>query len=89
MISFLSYYKSFIFTYLPPNVIKRKHTNVRASGSDESIILAPPVKMSLEQALDFIADDELIEITPGAIRLRKQILSESDRKSHSRQKKDS
>jgi GTP-binding protein len=72
------------------NVIKGKQlTNVRASGSDESIILVPPVKMSLEQALDFIADDELVEITPGAIRLRKQILSESDRKSHSRQKKGS
>ena len=70
------------------NVVKGKQlTNVRASGSDESIILVPPVKMSLEQALDFIADDELVEITPGAIRLRKRILNESDRKSHSRQKR--
>jgi GTP-binding protein len=72
------------------NVIKGKQlTNVRASGSDDSIILTPPVKMTLEQALDFIAEDELVEVTPETIRLRKKILKESDRKSFSRRSKDS
>jgi GTP-binding protein len=71
------------------NVIKGKQlTNVRASGSDDSIILTPHINFSLEQALDFIAADELVEITPAAIRLRKKILKESDRKSWSRQNKD-
>ncbi len=55
-------------------------TNIRASGSDENIVLTPPKKLSLEQALDFIADDELVEITPQSLRLRKKILKESDRK---------
>ena len=63
------------------NVIKGKQlTNVRASGTDENIMLTPPIKMSLEQALDFIADDELVEITPKYIRVRKKILTESDRR---------
>jgi GTP-binding protein len=71
------------------NVIKGKQlTNVRASGTDDSIILTPYIKFSLEQALDFIAADELVEITPAAIRIRKKILKESDRKSWSRQNKD-
>ncbi len=57
------------------NVCKRKQlTNVRASGSDDSMKLVPPINMSLEQALEFIADDELVEITPMSIRLRKRIL---------------
>ena len=57
------------------NVIKGKQlTNVRASGTDENIVLTPPKKLSLEQALDFIADDELVEITPQSLRLRKKIL---------------
>ncbi|MEY1662938.1 translational GTPase TypA [Isoalcanivorax beigongshangi] len=60
-------------------------TNVRASGSDENIILTPPIRMSLEQAIDFIEDDELVEVTPHHIRLRKKILNESDRKRASRQ----
>lgn len=57
------------------NVCKKKHvTNMRASGSDEALRLTPPVVLSLEQALEFIADDELVEITPKNIRLRKRIL---------------
>jgi len=55
-------------------------TNVRASGTDEAINLTPPVKHSLEQALDFIENDELVEITPQSIRLRKKLLTENDRK---------
>jgi GTP-binding protein len=55
-------------------------TNIRAAGSDENIILTPPIRMSLEQALDFIDDDELVEVTPSSIRLRKKQLTESDRK---------
>ncbi|MCC1495796.1 translational GTPase TypA [Alcanivorax sp. 1008] len=55
-------------------------TNIRAAGSDENIVLTPPIRMSLEQALDFIDDDELVEVTPHYIRLRKKQLTESDRK---------
>ena len=55
-------------------------TNIRAAGSDENIILTPPIRMSLEQALDFIEDDELVEVTPKSIRLRKKLLTESERK---------
>ena len=55
-------------------------TNIRAAGSDENIILTSPIRMSLEQALDFIDDDELVEVTPHSIRLRKKLLTESDRK---------
>jgi GTP-binding protein len=63
------------------NVCKAKQlTNMRASGSDENIILTPPTIFSLEQALEFIADDELVEITPKAIRLRKKFLKEHERK---------
>lgn len=70
------------------NPLKGKQlTNVRASGNDENILLTPPVKLDLEQALEFIADDELVEVTPTAIRLRKRILNESDRKRISREKK--
>jgi GTP-binding protein len=67
------------------NVIKGKQlTNIRAAGSDENIMLTPPVKMSLEQALEFIDDDELVEVTPEAIRLRKKFLKEHERKRISR-----
>jgi GTP-binding protein len=59
-------------------------TNVRASGTDENIILTPPTRFSLEQSLDFIEDDELVEITPGHIRIRKKLLTESERKRASR-----
>ena len=63
------------------NIVRGKQlTNVRASGTDENIILAPPRKFTLEQAIDFIEDDELIETTPHFIRLRKKHLSENERK---------
>ncbi|MDE0843452.1 MAG: translational GTPase TypA [Psychrobacter pacificensis] len=62
-------------------------TNVRASGTDEALTLTPAVKFTLEQALEFIQDDELVEVTPKAIRLRKRYLTESERKRHSRSKK--
>lgn len=63
------------------NVIKGKPmTNVRASGNDENVILTPPRAFTLEQAIDFIQDDELVEVTPHFIRLRKRFLAESDRK---------
>lgn len=63
------------------NVIKGKQlTNVRASGSDENIILIPARKFTLEQAIDYIQDDELIEVTPDAIRMRKRFLTENERK---------
>lgn len=67
------------------NVTKEKQlTNIRASGTDENIILTPPVKLTLEQALEFIDDDELVEVTPMSIRLRKKSLKEHDRKKASR-----
>jgi GTP-binding protein len=63
------------------NPLKAKQlTNIRAAGSDENIILTPPVRMSLEQALEFIDDDELVEVTPHHIRLRKKLLKEHERK---------
>lgn len=63
------------------NVTKGKQlTNVRAAGSDENIILIPPRKFTLEQAIDYIQDDELIEVTPDAIRMRKRYLTENERK---------
>ena len=55
-------------------------TNIRAAGSDENILLTPPIRMSLEQALDFIDDDELVEVTPQNVRLRKKLLKEVDRR---------
>jgi GTP-binding protein len=63
------------------NATKAKQlTNIRAAGSDENILLTPPRKFTLEQAIDYIADDELVEITPHTIRLRKVYLSENERK---------
>ena len=63
------------------NVSKTKQlTNIRAAGSDENILLTPPVKLTLEQALEFIEDDELVEVTPHHLRLRKKLLKETDRK---------
>jgi GTP-binding protein len=59
-------------------------TNIRAAGSDENIILTPPIRHSLEEALEFINDDELVEVTPKTIRIRKKMLLETDRKRHSR-----
>jgi GTP-binding protein len=67
------------------NPLKGKQlTNVRASGSDEAIDLVPPIKLTLEQALEFINDDELVEVTPENIRLRKKLLLEHERKKASR-----
>ncbi len=64
------------------NITREKQlTNVRASGTDESLILTPPTVLTLEQAIDFIQDDEFVEVTPNNIRLRKKVLSESQRKS--------
>ncbi len=59
-------------------------TNIRAAGTDENIVLTPPIRHSLEQAMEFIDSDELVEITPNHIRIRKQFLGESDRKRNSR-----
>jgi GTP-binding protein len=58
----------------------KKLTNMRAAGRDENIILVPPIKYTLEQAMEFIADDELVEVTPLNIRVRKRLLKENDRK---------
>ncbi len=70
---------------LTVNPIKEKKlTNVRASGSDEAIRLVPPLKMTLEKALEYIQDDEYVEITPQNIRLRKKFLKETDRKRQSK-----
>ncbi|MFY8273855.1 translational GTPase TypA [Pseudoalteromonas sp. SSDWG2] len=75
---------------LTVNALKGKQlTNVRASGTDEAQTLVPPIKMTLEQALEFIDDDELVEVTPESIRIRKKLLTESDRKRASRESKKS
>ena len=73
---------------LTVNALKGKQlTNVRASGTDEAQTLVPPIKMSLEQALEFIDEDELVEVTPESIRIRKKLLTENERKRSSREKK--
>jgi GTP-binding protein len=70
---------------LTVNAIKPKPlTNMRAAGKDDAIQLTPAIKFSLEQALDFIDDDELVEVTPKEIRLRKKHLTENERKKASR-----
>jgi GTP-binding protein len=70
---------------LPVNPTKGKQlTNIRAAGSDENIVLTPPIVFSLEQALEFIDDDELVEVTPKSIRLRKKLMTESERRRASR-----
>ena len=70
---------------LTVNVCKEKHlTNTRASGSDDALKLVPPVTLSLEQSIEFIADDELVEVTPLNIRLRKKILDPAQRNRESR-----
>jgi len=58
----------------------KKLTNVRAAGKDDNVLLSPPIRMSLEQAMEFIADDELVEVTPRSIRLRKRFLKEGERR---------
>jgi GTP-binding protein len=63
------------------NIMKGKQlTNVRASGTDEAVALTPPITLDLEQALEFIDDDELVEVTPNKIRIRKRLLTENERK---------
>ncbi len=70
---------------LEVNPIKEKKlTNIRAAGKDEALLLIPPRRMSLEQAISYIEDDELVEVTPGAIRLRKRYLDPHERKKHAR-----
>ena len=62
------------------NVCKKKQlTNTRAAGSDDALRLVPPRKLSLEQCLEFLADDELLEVTPKSLRMRKRILDHSAR----------
>ena len=66
---------------LEVNVLKgKKLTNVRAAGRDDNVLLTPPMKLTLEKALAYIEDDELVEITPDSIRLRKRILDPNERK---------
>ncbi len=71
---------------LTVNALRAKQlTNIRAAGKDDNVQLTPPIRMSLEQALEFIEEDELVEVTPKSIRLRKKHLTENDRKRASRQ----
>jgi GTP-binding protein len=73
---------------LPVNVTREKKlTNMRASGSEKTVPLKPPRQFSLETALEYIEEDELVEITPKAIRLRKILLKENDRKRAERAKR--
>ena len=70
---------------LAVNPLKAKQlTNIRAAGSDENIILVPPIQTTLEYALEFINDDELVEVTPKSIRIRKKFLKEHERKKAAR-----
>lgn len=74
---------------LEVNVLKGKQlTNIRAAGKDEAVRLTPPIQMTLERALTYINDDELVEVTPKTIRLRKQILDPNERKKIERQRKE-
>ena len=73
---------------MPEKICKKKHmTNTRASGSDDALKLTPPSIMSLEQCLEFIGDDELVEVTPENIRMRKMILSREQRMKNQNRKK--
>ena len=66
---------------LAVNPTKAKQlTNVRASGTDENLVMTPRVRQTLEQALEFIEDDELVEVTPDSIRVRKKLLQEHERR---------
>ena len=70
------------------NVCKLKHlTNTRASGSDDALRLVPPSTLSLDQCMEFIKDDELLEVTPQSLRLRKRILSKEQRMKNQFRKK--
>jgi GTP-binding protein len=67
------------------NPIKtKKLTNIRAAGKDDALLLTPPIELTLEYAVEFIADDELVEVTPKSIRIRKRLLQEHERKRASR-----
>ena len=69
------------------NVLKgKKLTNIRTTSKDEAVRLTPPIRMTLEKALAYIEDDELVEVTPKSIRLRKKLLDENDRKKEERKK---
>ena len=70
------------------NVLKgKKLTNIRTTSKDEAVRLTPPMRMTLEKALAYIEDDELVEVTPKSIRLRKKLLDENDRKKAERRRK--
>jgi len=70
---------------LEVNPIKEKKlTNIRAAGKDDAMLLVPPRRMSLEQAIAYVEDDELVEVTPGAVRLRKRFLDPHERKRNER-----
>jgi GTP-binding protein len=74
---------------LEVNVLKgKKLTNIRTTSKDEAVRLTPPIRMTLERSLAWIADDELVEVTPKSIRLRKTILDPNDRKRAERSGKD-
>ena len=74
---------------LPLNVTKRKQlTNFRADGKDDAVRLIPPVDVTLDFAIEYIADDELIEVTPKTIRLRKKILDTESRQKATKRKKE-
>ncbi len=67
------------------NVVREKQkTNIRTHAADEAVKLTPPRELTLETAIEFIADDELVEVTPASLRLRKRILKESDRRRSSK-----
>ena len=69
------------------NILKGKQlTNIRAAGKDEAVRLTPPIRMTLEKALAYIEDDELVEVTPKSIRLRKKVLDPNDRKRDERRR---
>jgi GTP-binding protein len=69
------------------NVLKgKKLTNVRAAGKDDAVLLTPPIRMTLEKALAYVGEDELVEVTPQSIRLRKTLLDPHERKRASRAK---
>jgi GTP-binding protein len=72
---------------LEVNVVKgKKLTNIRASGKDENVLLTPPMKLTLEKAMSYITDDELVEVTPRSIRLRKRWLDPNERKKQERRR---
>ena len=74
---------------LTVNPLKEKQlTNIRAAGTDENVMLTSPVRHSLESAIEFIDDDELVEVTPMSIRIRKKLLTENERKRASRARSD-